>query len=227
MSNESMSVFGGANLPASSAFTSALREQSSIGCVILKMSKLGKWSFGTDNTKVEPGTKWVVNPLTFVKGYICWGDGEVLGEEMVSVTDPLPKLPPAPAESEKGWQFQRGFNLLCASGEDKGTEARWSASATGAVRAIEDLQKKVAEQIEKDPANPAPIIELGNDSYTHKKYGEIVIPVLKVVGWTPISVATAPKDADEAEYEDADADEAPAAQAEAPAEPERRRRRRE
>ena len=76
-----------------------------------------------------------------------------------------------------------------------------------------------------------------------KKYGEIVVPVLKVVGWTPISVSATPAEAqtaiDEAEYvnseavyvhDDASGSLAPAAveaKPEAPAESERRRRRRE
>ena len=73
-------AFKQAGLPAVSSLSSALRvaAQSAApagGTVILKMDRTGHWVFGADQDEVEPGSKWAVNPYSFVHGFIAWGDG--------------------------------------------------------------------------------------------------------------------------------------------------------
>ena len=47
----------------------------------------GTWMFGQRRTVVEGGSRWAVNPMTFKRGYICFGDdNKVLGERLVSVS---------------------------------------------------------------------------------------------------------------------------------------------
>ena len=79
-----LATFSKANLPA---LTSALRNLQpvggDVGVAIVKMDKGGHWVFGADQTEIEEGSTWAVNPLSFVHGFIAWGDGEVLGEKMV------------------------------------------------------------------------------------------------------------------------------------------------
>ena len=108
----SLVTFSQANLPAVSTLSSALRsiqaEVGPSGVVILKMDKTGHWVFGADQTEVEDGAVWAVNPFSFVHGFIAWGDGEVLGEKMTSVSNPLPELDEAPPSAKKGWETQVG-----------------------------------------------------------------------------------------------------------------------
>ena len=89
-------TFAGANLPAVSSLSTSLRkleaDVSPAGVVILKMDRTGHWVFGADQTEVEDNSHWAINPFSFVHGYIAWGDGEVLGEKMASVSEPLPEL---------------------------------------------------------------------------------------------------------------------------------------
>ncbi len=84
MSN--MVTFKGANLPAVSSLSTALRtivtEVGPAGSVILKMDKTGHWGFGADQTEIEDDSTWAINPFSFVHGFIGWGDGEELGEKM-------------------------------------------------------------------------------------------------------------------------------------------------
>ena len=102
----SLVTFSQANLPAVSTLSSALRsiqaEVGPAGVVILKMDKTGHWVFGADQTEVEDDAVWAVNPFSFVHGFIAWGDGEVLGEKMTSVSNPLPALDEAPPQAKKG-----------------------------------------------------------------------------------------------------------------------------
>ena len=208
--------FSGSNLPAVSSLSTALRslerDVGSAGVVILKMDKTGHWVYGADQTEVEESSTWAVNPFSFVHGFIAWGDGEVLGEKMVSVSQPLPELDPAPPNSKKGWETQVGMSLKCMTGEDKDMEARYTTTSVGGKRAVQTLALAIAEQVEKDQSKPIPVVRLRKDHYAHKSYGKIFTPVFDVVEW--ISVDGASEDAPEAA-------EAPAAQ-EAP-----RRRRRE
>ena len=119
-------MFNLAKLPEVKSLSTALRtiqaEVGPTGVVIVKMDKTGHWVFGADQTEVEEGSTWAVNPFSFVHGYIAWGDGEVLAEKMVSVSEPLPEMDDAPPGAKKGWETQVGMSIKCLSGDDKGLE---------------------------------------------------------------------------------------------------------
>ena len=208
-------TFAGAGLPAVASLSQSLRKLEAAagpsGMVILKMDKTGHWVFGADQTEVEDGSQWAVNPFSFVHGYIAWGDGEVLGEKMASVSDPLPELDAAPPGAKKGWETQVGMSLKCISGEDAGMEARFTTTSVGGKRGVQELAVAIAVQVEKDQSTPVPIITLGKEHYQHKSYGRIYTPTFGVKEWVSLTA-------------DAAAPEAPAAEAPAPAPAGRRRR---
>jgi hypothetical protein len=216
MSN--ITAFGGANLPSVQSLSSALRSVasnvgSSDGMVLIKMDKTGHWVFGADQTDVEEDSIWAVNPFSFIHGYIAWGDGEVLGEKMAPVSEPLPALDPAPAGAKRGWEMQVGMTLACTNGEDEGLQARFAATSVGGKKAVQALAIAIAEQVEKDPSKPVPLVVLKKDHYQHKSYGRIYTPVLEIVKWASMDGNAADADADDA------ADEAPVEET-----PRRRRR---
>jgi hypothetical protein len=182
-----LTVFKSAGLPAVSSLATSLRSIATdvgpAGVVILKMDKTGHWVFGADQTEVEDDATWAINPFSFVHGFIAWGDGEVLGEKMASVSQPLPEL------------------------EDKGMEARFTTTSVGGKRAVQALAVALAEQVEKDQTKPVAVIKLKKDHYAHKSYGKIYTPVFNVIEWvgmdaetesTPESALTAAVEADEA-----------------------------
>ena len=106
--------FAGAGLPSVESVKALSTTLKSIdagvagldGAAILKMDKTGHWVFGADQTEVEDGSTWAVNPFSFVHGYIAWGDGDVLAEKMVPVAEPMPEVDPAPPQSKRGWEVQ-------------------------------------------------------------------------------------------------------------------------
>ncbi len=185
MSN--ITAFAKAGLPAVTSLSTALRnievDVGPAGTAILKMDKTGHWVFGADQTEAEEGSKWAVNPFSFVHGFIAWGDGEVLGEKMVSVSQPLPELDPAPPQSKKGWETQVGMSLKCISGEDAGLEARYSTTSVGGKRAVQALAAAIAAQVERDQSKPVPVVHLKKEHYQHKSYGRIYTPVFEIVDW--------------------------------------------
>jgi hypothetical protein len=213
MSN--MVTFKGANLPAVTTLSTALRALETVagpaGSVIIKMDKTGHWVFGADQTDVEEDSTWAVNPFSFIHGYIAWGDGEVLGEKMVSVSEPLPEMEAAPPNAKRGWETQVGMSLKCLSGSDKDMEARYTVTSVGGKKAVQALAVAIAEQVEKDQSKPVPVVRLKKDHYTHKSYGRIYTPVFEIVEFVSMDGK-----ADEAEAE--------VAAPEAEAAPARRRR---
>jgi hypothetical protein len=160
--------------------------------VILKMDKTGHWVFGADQTEIEEGSQWAINPFSLIHGYIAWGDGEVLGEKMASVSDLLPELDAAPPGAKKGWETQVGMSLKCISGEDTGMEARFTTTSVGGKRAVQDLAVAIAEQVGKDQTTPVPIVTLGKEHYQHKSYGKIFTPVFAVQQWVSLTAEPAP-----------------------------------
>jgi hypothetical protein len=186
MSN--ITTFSGANLPSVKSLATALRtietDVGGAGTVIIKMDKTGHWVFGADQTEIEDDSTWAVNPFSFVHGYIAWGDGEVLAEKMVNVSQPLPELEAAPPGAKKGWETQVGMSIKCLDGADAGMEARYTTTSVGGKKAVQALAVAIATQVEKDQENPVPVVELGKEHYTHKSYGRIFTPVFKVMSWS-------------------------------------------
>ena len=182
--------FGNANLPSVQSLSQSLRALNtgaSLGnTVILKMDKTGHWVFGADQTEVEVDSTWAINPFSFTHGYIAWGDGEVLGEKTVSVSQPLPELEPAPPGAKRGWEPQVGMSLKCVNGEDKDMEARFSTTSVGGKRAVQVLALAIATQVDKDQSKPVPVVRLKKEHYTHKSYGRIYTPVFEVVEWVSL-----------------------------------------
>ena len=212
-------TFAGANLPAVSSLSQSLRKLESTagpsGIVILKMDRTGHWVFGADQTEVEEGSNWAVNPFSFVHGFIAWGDGEVLGEKMASVSDPLPELDAAPPGAKKGWETQVGMSLKCITGEDTGMEARFTTTSVGGKRAVQELAVAIAAQVDKDQSKPVPIVMLGNEHYQHKSYGRIYTPAFGALEWVSLTAESGAPAAPAP---------APAVEAPAPAPAGRRRR---
>ena len=180
-------MFNLANLPQVKSLSTALRtikaEVGPTGVVIIKMDKTGHWVFGADQTEVEADSTWAVNPFSFVHGYIAWGDGEVLAEKMVSVSDPLPEMDDAPPSAKRGWEVQVGMSIKCLTGEDKGLEARYTTTSAGGKRGVQTLAVAIAEAVDTDPSKPVPVVLLKKEHYQHKSYGRIFTPLFDVQSW--------------------------------------------
>ena len=200
MSN--ITTFSGANLPSVKSLATALRtietDVGGAGTVIIKMDKTGHWVFGADQTEIEDDSTWAVNPFSFVHGYIAWGDGEVLAEKMVSVSQPLPELDTAPPGAKKGWETQVGMSIKCLTGADVGMEARYTTTSVGGKKGVQALAVAIATQVEKDQDKPVPVVVLGKEHYTHKSYGRIYTPLFAVQEWVGMDGEAKAEEAPEA-----------------------------
>jgi hypothetical protein len=150
----------------------------------IKMSKGGDWIFGAEDTDIEDGSVWAVNPNSFISGFVAWDDGELVGEEMRSIlADPIAMvdLPDVGAQ----WKQQFGFQMACTNGEDTGMQVIYKANSKGGTKAVAGLLDEVLQRIKTNPADDAivPLVTLDSSSYKHKKYGKVYTPVFEVESW--------------------------------------------
>lgn len=161
----------------------------------LKLDKgTGAWIYGQDETEVEDGSQWAVNPHSLEYGYISWdANQQVEGEVMVPITRPLPVLsalrtsaPDGQTTGQNGWQYQQSVVLACISGEDAGVEVQYKQSSVGSRKLFKALTDAIATQVQKGSDAIVPLVEMKSDSYKHKKYGKIHNPIFEVMGWATI-----------------------------------------
>ena len=146
----------------------------------------GTWMFGQKRTKPESNSRWAVNPTTFKRGYVCFGDSNnFLGERLLPVSQPM--LDPA-ALPDKGfeWTEQWAVNLKCVDGADAGAEVVYKPTTTGGIQAVTGLidagprpaQRRSARR--QGVADRAPREEQLPARSNTARCGS---PILTIVGW--------------------------------------------
>jgi len=151
------------------------------GKPFLRLTRAGDYIYGPQNVDVQDGSHWAVNLASLEHGWVCWGDGELLGQIMVDVRLPQPQRPPA--VEGYGFEPQFGMSLACISGDDKGLEVIYKNNSLGYKKAFDQLLADIRARYPLDQQFYWPVIELKTSSYPHKKYGQIFEPIFKVVGW--------------------------------------------
>lgn len=171
----------------------------------LKLDKgNGEWIYGQEETPVEDGSLWAVNPMSLNWGWISWDrNQQVEGEVMVPITNPLPDQaslrvqgsPDGRPTGQNGWQYQQSVVLVCVAGEDsEGTPVvcQYKQSSVGSQKLFKSLVDAISGQIAKNSDAIVPIIEMKSDSYKHKKYGKIFNPIFEIKEWRTLDDNTAP-----------------------------------
>ena len=162
--------------------TQALQNATGGGGLLLRLLKSGDWVYGPDDIDMEEGSEWAANPATIHQGFICWGEGEILGEEMAPLN--APPINKQSLESlGKPWKQQIAIEFRCMSGEDTGTTVVYKVTSVGGLRAVDKLLRAVVTRIQAGETEVIPVMELGVDSYKHKEYGRIYTPVLEPTAW--------------------------------------------
>ena len=125
-----------------------------------------------------------INPLTFKWGAICFNGNKVVGEHLVSVSQPKPLITDM-QDVGFPWQEQWAVNLKCLDGADAGVEVVFKATTDGGVKAIVMLVDLVRDRINggQHDGKIVPIVLLEKDSYQHSQHGRVWFPVLNTVDW--------------------------------------------
>lgn len=170
------------------------------GLPFLKMERDGAWVYGQDNTEVQDGSLWAVNPLTFRHGFICWKkrpEGskekpELLGEVMVPMHQTPPMKETLPIYDQGEWTDCISVQMACITGEDKGQQVSYKTNSKGGLGALKELLGAIIARPDGDPA-VVPVLELVSDSYQNKTYGgKTYFPVLEPSRWATLDAVDVP-----------------------------------
>ena len=170
----------------------------------LRLLKSGEWVFGADDTDVEAGSLWAVDPNSFCMGFQAWNeDGELQGEITQLVTE-QPVLRSELKEVDGEWRPLMGCILVCISGEDEGLMVSYKTTSKGGIKALGKLMQELVSRIKSNPADGTyiPVVELIAESYKHKKYGRIYTPAMVVKEWTDEEELMSPELPDDDMLED-------------------------
>jgi len=181
----------------------------------LKLDRSGVWQYGSDETEVEPASRWAINSSTLATGFAAWDDTEKVGEEMALLVD-TPILKSSLPDVGAPWRPQTAMQLKCMDGEDEGVEVLYSTTSVGGIKAFNEVRRSIKARLSAGEASIIPIVEMNTDSYKHKKYGKIYTPELKIVDWmglndlAPTAKEELPEDKPEAPKEEETPEAAPA-----------------
>ena len=181
------------------------------GKPFLKLARSGDWVYGTDETDVEDGSEWAINPRSLMSGFTCWIDGENQGDEMALTTEPPIIKSELPYIEGGQWDEQVGFELKCLSGSDETLEVIFKSCSKGGKDAFKKLTAEIYLRGTEGNTDIVPVVTLECDKYRHKKYGTIFTPELNIVRWLTLDGLTSePPEALEApEVEEEVIEEAP------------------
>lgn len=159
---------------------------------LLRLLKDGRWVYGAENTEVQEGSLWAVNPVSVKHGWVAWTDypgnrkNEAVGEVMVPSFEDKPLLTELPkvATEENGaeWVDQISFELRCMNGEDEGQVVTYKTNSHGGLTASITLCEAINKAINTGDEF-CPVLELLVDSYNHPKWGQTFKPILDVRKW--------------------------------------------
>jgi hypothetical protein len=155
----------------------------------------GEWQLGRDKL-LSNGTQWVARVDWAFCGWEKWWDGRIRDYRLGYVVDRF--APPPRAElgdhdtdqwdvwnrGKDPWQFKWSLPLF---NQVSGEEVLYSTDTLGGRDALAALMTAYADRLDSSPTDGKilPIIELGSSSYPHPDRGQIKIPVLDIIGWTP------------------------------------------
>jgi len=161
------------------------------GKPFFRMSRSGTYIFGQSNEEMQEGSRWAVNIMTMSHGWSCWVDGGpnqanvLAGEVMTAMTNPLPPRPDPIGDSS--YKDVRSFEMKCLDGADAGTEVIYKINSVGGIRAVAELLDAIHAQLAWASNYPCPVLTFSSDSYPHKKWGTIYVPIFTVVGWADMN----------------------------------------
>jgi hypothetical protein len=151
----------------------------------MKMTRQGEWLFGQDNTEVEEGSEWMIDPRESQMGFISWGDGgPPLGEVMGGGKRPPVSRADLP-DTGSSWDVQKAIQLVCVTGEDAGTAVLYKTNSKGGNTAISRILQDVAARARAGNTDVFPVVKLLHTS-GKSNWGTVCYPELKQSYWVDI-----------------------------------------
>jgi len=169
-----------ANLEEAQAHSPAVMDNDFL---FLKLTKFGEWVYGGEDTEVSDESVFVIDPETYIHGWIAWHDFKLQGEEMVMQGQPPIDKASLPTVEGNSWVPQVGFAMKGVEGPEEGVQLLYKTSSRGGKKAVAGILTAVVNRGNAGRTDYIPEIVLEKSSYVHKKHGKTFEPVLTIEGW--------------------------------------------
>ena len=166
---------------ALAAFDAFVDDAGAANVQYLKFVK-GEFVHGAEEMSIDPEEQFAVDVMSLRHGFICWGDGAVLGEEMKRVVDGRVDEDGLEDYTDQGGEWRDQTSIEFTSLDD-GAVYQFKTSSFGGRKAVAQVVSAVSQRRKKGESAGVPVITMGGDSYRHQKYGKVFVPVFSVVDW--------------------------------------------
>jgi len=121
--------------------------------------KTGQITFGRDKENLDEDQQFLLDPRTFIVGWICWVNNSPVARHEWSIFEPQNAVRADQLadhgpyrRTQDGWQAAAGFGFVAEGGE---TKYRFSSNSKSGKNAISDLIDEVTQRLSADePAFP-------------------------------------------------------------------------
>ena len=163
--------------------------------------KTGRYSLGRDQADIDPDQLYLVEPKTFVGGWVCWKNSKPIdriewsvlkAKEQAIALEDLEDHGPYRESAGEGWQQLLGFGLIsCAAVQ---SQVKFSSTSKSGRNSIGDLMKEIGSRAASEEPS-LPLIYF--DSTTFESNGQTNYkPVLAVEAWVTREDASSYLDGD-------------------------------
>jgi hypothetical protein len=132
--------------------------------------KTGVYALGKDRDDIDPEALFLVEPMTFTDGWICWKSSKPVDRVEWNYLDQgravgegeLPDHGPYNAAMGEGWSSLRG--LGCVSLDKEMTQIKFSSNSISAKNSINDLHNEIKDRARRGEAQ-IPVIHFDKQQF--------------------------------------------------------------
>ena len=132
--------------------------------------KTGAYALGKDRDDVDPEALFLVEPMTFTDGWICWKSSKpvdrvewnYIDQGRAVIESDLQDHGPYNSAMGEGWSSLLGFG--CVSLDKEMTQIKFSSNAVSAKNSITDLHNEIKDRARRGEAQ-IPVIHLDKEQF--------------------------------------------------------------
>ena len=132
--------------------------------------KTGVYALGKDRDDVDPEALFLVEPMTFTDGWICWKSSKpvdrvewnYIDQGRAVIESDLQDHGPYNSAMGEGWSSLLGFG--CVSLDKEMTQIKFSSNAVSAKNSITDLHNEIKDRARRGEAQ-IPVIHLDKEQF--------------------------------------------------------------
>ena len=182
MSNDLMAFVSGNELPVLSddaladaieqaqAATGEAARDAAFTQYLSFSGKTGAYALGKDRDDIDPDALFLVEPMSFTDGWICWKSSKPVDRIEWSYFDQgravdegdLPDHGPYNSAMGEGWSSLRGLGCVSLDGDT--TQIKFSSNSISAKNSINDLLNEIKDRSRRGEA-PIPVIHFDKQQF--------------------------------------------------------------